>query len=159
MVAKRKAVWVSEELWEQLMKLKIEMRARSLEEVIAHFLDRAVGPSETVHVGEAGTSSSSREHSDEHSSVSVSAEPNPQSGGSQVASDADEDQSSQPASRPAGTDAISPSRKRRWSFCPKCLNMYDHQGKCPSCGVDLIPLDTEENKKLYIKLKRERGRG
>ena len=157
MVAKRKAVWVSEELWEQLMKLKIEMRARSLEEVIAHFLDRAVGPSETVHVGEASTSSSSRKHSDEHSSVSVSAEPNPPSGGSQVASDADEDQSSQPASRPAGVDANSPLRKHRWAFCPKCLNMYDHQGKCPYCGVDLIPLDTEENKKLYLKLKQERG--
>jgi hypothetical protein len=157
MVAKRKAVWVSEELWEQLMKLKIEMRARSLEEVIAHFLDRAVGPSETVHVGETGKSSSSRKRSDEHSSVSVSAEPNPQSGGSHVASDADEDQSSQPASRPAGTDANSPPRKHRWAFCPKCLNMYDFQGKCPSCGVDLISLDTEENKKLYIKLKGERG--
>jgi hypothetical protein len=37
--------------------------------------------------------------------------------------------------------------------------MYDHQGKCPYCGVDLIPLDTEENKKLYAKLKQERGRG
>jgi hypothetical protein len=35
--------------------------------------------------------------------------------------------------------------------------MYDHQGKCPSCNVDLIPLDSEESKKLYAKLKGERG--
>jgi len=156
---KRKAVWVSEQLWERLIKLKIEMRARSLEEVIAHFLDRAVGSSETARVSDAGTGSSSQKHSNEHVSVSVSAEPNPQFGGSQVASGTREDQPPQPAHRPAGTEANSPSRKRRWSFCSKCLNMYDHQGKCPYCGVDLIPLDTEENKMLYIKLKQERGRG
>jgi transcription initiation factor IIE alpha subunit len=37
--------------------------------------------------------------------------------------------------------------------------MYDHQGKCPSCGADLVPLDSEESKRLYVKLKRARGRG
>jgi len=59
----------------------------------------------------------------------------------------------------AGANVAPPPKKYRWSFCPKCLNMYDHQGKCPSCDVNLIPLDTEENKMLYLKLKQERGRG
>jgi hypothetical protein len=34
--------------------------------------------------------------------------------------------------------------------------MYDYQGKCPYCGVDLIPLDSEENKRLYMQLKGEK---
>jgi hypothetical protein len=70
-----------------------------------------------------------------------------------------EDRLSQSAVSPAGTDVAPQARKRRWSFCPQCLNMYDREGKCPYCGVDLIPLDTDENKMLYLKLKQERGRG
>jgi hypothetical protein len=35
--------------------------------------------------------------------------------------------------------------------------MYEGGGKCPYCDVDLIPLDTDENRKMYIKLKGERG--
>jgi predicted CopG family antitoxin len=131
--SRRKAVWVSEELWERLMKLKIETRARSLEEVIARFLDHAVGSNETAQAVEASANPPSEERSDEPTPI----EPNPQ---------------------PSGlSDDSSPSKKRKWTFCPQCLNMYDFQGKCPYCGVDLIPLDTEENKKLYLKLKQERG--
>jgi hypothetical protein len=133
MASRRKAVWVSEELWERLMKLKIEMRARSLEEVIAHFLDHAVGSNETTQAVEAGASPPSEERSDEPTPIEPNLQPSELS------------------------DDSSPSKKRKWAFCPQCLNMYDFQGKCPYCHVDLIPLDTEENKKLYLKLKQERG--
>jgi hypothetical protein len=80
----------------------------------------------------------------------------PQPSQSRAADAATESYPTQPAVSPAGTNAASPPRKRKWSFCPKCLNMYDHQGKCPSCGVDLIPLDSEENKRLYMQLKGEK---
>jgi hypothetical protein len=35
--------------------------------------------------------------------------------------------------------------------------MYEGGDKCPSCGVNLIPLDTDENRKMYLKLKGERA--
>jgi hypothetical protein len=136
---KRKAVWVSEQLWERLMKIKIETRARSLEEVIARLLGQPAGTS-----------------TPENQPAPVTpAETGAQPSQSQATAVTGEDQSPQFA----GTDVAPQARKRRWSFCPQCLNMYDHQGKCPYCDADLIPMDTEENKRLYLKLKGERGRG
>ena len=141
MVAKRKAVWVSEELWERLMKLKIEMRARSLEEVIARLLGQPVEASP----------------SEKQTSPAIPAETGTQPSQPRAEDAATESRPTQPTVSLAGINAAPPPRKHRWAFCPKCLNMYDSQGKCPHCDVDLIPLDTEENKMRYRKLKQERG--
>jgi hypothetical protein len=145
MASRRKAVWVSDELWERLMKLKIETRARSLEEVLTHLLGQTTG------------TSTSESTSEKQPAIAVPAETETQPNHSPAVDVVSKDQPTQPATSPAGTDVAPQARKRRWSFCPQCLNMYDHQGKCPYCGVDLIPLDTDENKKLYLKLKQERG--
>ena len=123
------------------MKLKIEMRARSLEEVIARLLGQPVETSP----------------SEKQTSPAIPAETGTQPSQPRAEDAATESRPTQLAVSPAGTEANSPLRKHRWSFCPKCLNMYDSQGKCPSCGADLIPLDSEESKRLYVKLKGERG--
>jgi hypothetical protein len=59
----------------------------------------------------------------------------------------------------AGAGAAAQARKHKWAFCPQCLSMYDHLGKCPTCGADLVPFGAEEGRQLYIKLKSERGAG
>jgi len=59
----------------------------------------------------------------------------------------------------AGAEASARPRKHKWAFCPQCLSMYDHPGKCPACGADLVPFGAEEGRLLYLKLKRERRAG
>jgi hypothetical protein len=131
-----KTVRVDEEVWERLMELRAKKRARSVNEVLRQLLG-LTPPSGSNPQPEPEPAQGS-------SSEPRSSPATPSTGG--TVSD---------RSQRAGTGA----KKRRWSFCPQCLNMYDHQGKCPSCNVDLIPLDSEESKKLYAKLKQERGRG
>jgi hypothetical protein len=129
------------------MKIKVEKRFRSVDEVLRDLL--GIGAEKAVETApEEGESDSS-------STGALELQPSQ----SRAVDAATESRPTQLADSPAGTDVAPRARKRRWSFCPQCLNMYDFQGKCPYCGVDLIPLDTEENKKLYIKLKQERGRG
>jgi hypothetical protein len=125
----------------RLMEIKVEKRLRSLDEVLRNLLGMRARekPQKAAPVApEEGESSSG---------APVELEPQPSQ--PQAAAVTSKDQPPQSM----GTDA----KKRKWSFCPQCLNMYDFQGKCPYCGVDLIPLDTDENKKLYLKLKQERG--
>ena len=133
------------------MEIKVKKRLRSIDEVLRSLL----GVQKQENTQEAVETVSKEEESDSNTSV--------KSPRSQAIASAVENRSplsvTESAHSQAGTDASVQPRKRRWSFCPQCLNMYDHQGKCPYCGVDLIPLDTDENKKLYLKLKQERGRG
>ena len=140
-----KRVYVSEEVWERLMKIKVEKRLRSVDEALRLLLG--------IGAGKAVETASEEGESGSGSTGTLELQP----GQSRAVDAATESHSTQPASHSAGTDADSPPRKRRWSFCPQCLNMYDHQGKCPYCGVDLAPLDTDENKRLYLRLKGERG--
>jgi len=140
-----KRVYVSDEVWERLMKIKVEKRFRSVDEVLRDLLGIGAGKAvETaLEEGESDSSSTGVLESQPSQPRAVDA--------------ATESRPTQPTVSPAGINAAPPPRKHRWSFCPKCLNMYDSQGKCPSCGADLIPLDSEESKRLYVKLKGERG--
>jgi Arc/MetJ family transcription regulator len=129
-----KTIRVDDEVWEKLMELRTKGRARSVNEVLRQLLGLATTDEQSPQPESKPAQSSSSE--------SQSSPATPSTSGTAL------DQSQR-----AGTEV----KMRKWSFCPECLNMYDHQGKCPYCGVDLIPLDTEENKMLYLKLKQERG--
>jgi predicted CopG family antitoxin len=135
-----KTIRVDEEVWEKLMELRMKGRARSVNVVLRELLGLASNP-QPMQTASTGSSTESGDSQSEPVENRL-----PQS-------------VTESAPSQAGTDAVSLPKKRRWSFCPQCLNMYDHQGKCPYCDVDLIPLDTDENKMLYLKLKQERGRG
>jgi hypothetical protein len=91
------------------------------------------------------------------------AQPNPSSEAGRSRSGAAGNRPPPPAvgspSPSAGAKAGAQPRKRGWAFCPQCLSMYDFQGKCPACGADLVPFGTEEGRRLYLKLKRERRAG
>jgi hypothetical protein len=127
------------------MKIKVEKRFRSVDEVLRDLL--GIGAEKAVETTpEEGESDSS-------STGALELQPSQ----SRVVDAATESRPTQLADSPAGANAAPPPKKYRWSFCPQCLNMYDHQGKCPSCGADLVPLDSEESKRLYVKLKGERG--
>jgi len=135
-----KTVRVDEEVWEKLMELRTKSRARSVNEVLRRLLGLATAVGRNPQPEPPRTA-------------------RPQPSQPEAAAAAAGNQPSQPATPPAGTDAAPPRLRRRWSFCPQCLSMYDHQGKCPSCNVDLVPLDADEGRRLYIEMKRERGRG
>jgi predicted CopG family antitoxin len=141
-----KRVYVSDEVWEQLMKIKVEKRFRSVDEALRHLLgvQRQENPQEAVEVTpEEGSGDSDTPLQ------------------SQAAASAVEKRLPQPAveraSPSAGTNASTRAQKHRWGFCPQCLSTYNYPGKCPTCGVGLVPFDTEEGKQLYLKLKAERG--
>jgi hypothetical protein len=62
--------------------------------------------------------------------------------------------------KPPPEPPLPPAPKRtRWGFCPDCLAIYAFEGydKCPKCGSKLVPMDSEENKKLYQELKRKKA--
>jgi len=128
-----KTVRVDEEVWEKLMELRTRKRARSVNEVLRQLLGLAPPSGSNPQPEPEPARGSSSEPQSSPATPSTSG----------TASD---------RSQRAGTGA----KKRRWSFCPQCLNVYDHQGKCPYCNVDLIPLDSEENKRLYVQLKGEK---
>jgi hypothetical protein len=131
-----KTVRVDEEVWEKLMELRTKSRARSVNEVLRQLLGLATAGERSPQPEPEPARGSSSEPQSSPATPSTSG----------AASD---------RSQRAGTGA----KKRRWSFCPQCLSVFDHQGKCPYCNVDLVPLGSEESKKLYAKLKQERGRG
>ncbi len=123
-------------MWEKLMELRTKGRARSVNEVLRQLLGLAPP-----------------------SGSNLQPEPEPSRVAQPSATETVENRSPKPTAESAPPSAGTGAKRRRWSFCPECLALYDHQGKCPSCNVDLIPLDSEENRKMYAKLKRERGRG
>jgi len=116
-------------VWEKLMEVRTKSRARSVNEVLRQLL---------------GLAATDEQNPQPESKPAQSSPATPSASGAAL------DQSQR-----AGTEV----KMRRWSFCPQCLNMYDSQGKCPACGADLVPFGTEEGRQLYLKLKRERGRG
>jgi len=143
-----KTVRVDEEVWEKLMELRTKSRARSVNEVLRQLL---------------GLAAASRRGAQPEPEPAQAAQPNPSSEAGRSRSGAAGNRPPPPAvgspSPSAGAKAGAQPRKRGWTFCPQCLSMYDFQGKCPACGADLVPFGTEEGRRLYLKLKRERRAG
>jgi hypothetical protein len=62
--------------------------------------------------------------------------------------------------KPPPEPPLPPVPKRaKWGFCPECLLIFafDEYDRCTRCGSKLIPMDTEENKRLFQELKRKRA--
>jgi len=134
----RKRVYVSEEVWERLMALKLERKARSVDEILKQLLNLQLAP------------------------PSPPPSPSPPGGESARSLEATED-AVQPVRPPPPPPPPRPVPSRvDWGFCPQCLSVFAYEGhaKCPKCGVDLVSMRTGEGKELYRKLKaekRERG--
>jgi predicted CopG family antitoxin len=144
-----KRVYVSDEVWERLMKIKVEKRLRSVDEALRLLL----GIRERENAREAV-----EEAPEEEGRPGAPEPPQPQASSSAAGK-----RSPQPAverSTPSAEAGGGPQpRKHKWTFCPQCLSMYDFQGKCPACGADLVPFGAEEGRRLYLKLKSERRAG
>ena len=124
-----------------MMKIKVEKRLRSLDEVLRHLLGMQGREAvEAIPEGE-GAPGTPVKPPQTTASPARSRPPRP---------------ATESPSPSAGAKAGAQPRKHKWTFCPQCLSMYDHSGKCPACGADLVPFGTEEGRRLYLKLKRER---
>ena len=132
-----------------MMKIKVERRLRSVDEALRLLL----GIRERENAREAV------EEAPEEEGEGGPGAPEPPQAPSSAAGKRPPRPAAESLSPSAGAKAGARPRKHKWAFCPQCLNMYDSQGKCPSCGADLVPFGTEEGRQLYLKLKRERGAG
>jgi predicted CopG family antitoxin len=146
-----KRVYVSDEVWERLMKIKVEKRLRSVDEALRLLL----GVRERENTREAVEGAPEEEG---EGGPGTSESPQPQASSS-AAGKRPPRSATERSTPSAGAKAGAQPRKHKWTFCPQCLSMYDRLGKCPACGADLVPFGTEEGRRLYLKLKRERRAG
>jgi rubrerythrin len=146
-----KRVYVSDEVWERLMKIKVEKRLRSVDEALRLLLG----------IGERENAREAVERAPEEEGEGGPGAPKPPQ--PQASPSAAGKRPPQPAAErstpSAEAKASAQPRKHKWTFCPQCLSMYDHPGKCPACGADLVPFGAEEGRQLYVKLKSERRAG